>query len=199
MKLGILGGTFDPIHLGHLAAAKAALECAGLERVLFVPSKEPPHRPAAQAPAEDRLAMARLAVDGEQRFEVSDLELRRGGRSYTVDTVEELHRRHPQDELFLILGWDAARLFSTWHQPERVNALASVIVVGRPGAPAPARADLEAAGIDPDRAAVCLIPTPDVSGSGLRAASGAGESITGKVPEGVERYIAEHRLYRDNR
>jgi nicotinate-nucleotide adenylyltransferase len=199
MKLGILGGTFDPIHLGHLAAAKAAMECSHLDRVIFVPSAQPPHRAAAQAPAEDRLAMSMLAVTGEPHFEASDVEVRRGGRSYTVDTLDELHRSRPDDELFLILGWDAARLFHTWREPERVSALASVVIVARPGMQQPNPSGLAAAGLDPERVVTCLLLTPDVSGSVLRRAIAAGESVTGKVPPPVEQYIAERHLYRDNR
>jgi nicotinate-nucleotide adenylyltransferase len=195
MRLGILGGTFDPIHVGHLAAAKAAIECAHLDRVLFVPSAQPPHRAAAMAPADDRLAMCRLAVEGEPRFEVSDIEVKRGGRSYTVDTLDELHRAHPEDELLLILGWDAARLFRTWHQPERVSALASVVIVARPGMEPPTPADLAALGLDPERVVKCIVPTPDVSGSALRRAIASGQSPAGKVPAAVERYVTTHHLY----
>jgi len=199
MRLGVFGGTFDPIHDGHLAAAKAAMDCAHLDRVLFVPSAQPPHRDAALASAEDRLAMSKLAIGDEPRFEVSDVEVQRGGRSYTADTLAELHRAHPDDELYLILGWDAARLFSTWHKPEEVTGLASVVIVGRPGMQAPMPSDVDAAGLDPARVVLCLVPTPDVSGSGLRRAITAGESVAGKLPPAVERYIAERHLYGDNR
>jgi nicotinate-nucleotide adenylyltransferase len=199
LRLGILGGTFDPIHVGHLAAAKAAMECARLDRVLFVPSAQPPHREAAQAPADDRLAMARLAVNGEPRFEVSDVEVVRGGRSYTVDTLDEMHRTHPDDELFLILGWDAARLLRTWHEPERVSEHASLVIVGRSGTNPPTPADLDAAVLDPERVVICMLPTPDVSGSALRRAIAAGQPVTGQLPPAVERYIAERHLYLDNR
>ena len=198
MRVGVLGGTFDPIHRGHLAAATAAMECARLDRVLFVPSAQPPHRGAAQAPAKDRLAMSKLAVDGESHFEVSDVEVKRGGISYTVDTLEELHRSLPDDELFLILGWDAARLFRTWHEPEGVSELASIVIVGRPGMPSPTPADLKAAGLDPDRVVTCLVPTPDISGSELRRALAEGKSVAGMVPDSVEHYIAAHHVYGDN-
>jgi nicotinate-nucleotide adenylyltransferase len=194
-----MGGTFDPIHLGHVAAAEAAMECARLDRVLFVPSAEPPHRGAAEAPAGDRLAMSRLATGGDPRFEVSDVEVKRGGKSYTADTLEELHRLLPDDELFLILGWDAARLFRTWHEPERVGARASIVIVGRPGMARPTPADLKTVGLDPDRVVLCLLPTPDITGSQLRRAIAAGRSAAGKVSPAVERYIAGHGLYGDNR
>jgi nicotinate-nucleotide adenylyltransferase len=198
-RIGVLGGTFDPIHLGHLAAARAAIECAHLDRVLFIPSAQPPHRGAAQAPAEDRLAMSKLAIEGDPRFDVSDVEVKRGGTSYTADTLDELHHSRPDDELFLILGWDAARQFRTWHEPDRVAALASMVIVGRPGMAPPTTDDLKVAGLDPDRLIMCLLPTPDMSGSELRRALAAGESVTGKVPSAVEGYIAAHSVYGDNR
>lgn len=199
MRIGILGGTFDPIHAGHLAAARVAMECARLDRVLFVPSATPPHRGPADARAEDRLEMARLAVGSESRFEVSDVEVRRGGKSFTSDTVRELKRAHPQDELFLILGWDAARLFSTWHEPDRILADASIVVIGRPGTEAPGADDLTAAGLDPHRTVLCLEGTPDISGSELRTSLARGEPTGDCLPRAVETYIAERGLYRDNR
>ena len=200
MRTGILGGTFDPIHDGHVAAARAAMECAHLDRVLFVPSAEPPHRGAAVASAGDRLAMAKLAVDGQRGFAVSDVEIRRGGASFTVDTVHELAREYPGDELFLILGWDAARLFSTWRRPDEIlRVLGAVIVVGRPGTPVPSLDELAAAGLDPARVVLCTRPTPDISGSALRKAIAGREIVTDRTPEAVARYIDEHRLYADNR
>lgn len=198
MRVGILGGTFDPIHLGHLAAARAAMECAQLDLVLFVPSAQPPHRGAAVASAEHRLAMAELAVEGQAGFAVSDVEIRRGGASFTVDTLHELTQTHPGDELFLILGWDAARLFATWRGPDEVMRLASVVVVGRPGSPTPDREQLEAAGLDPSRVVLCTKPTPDISGSALRRAIAQHEDVFGRVPDAVARYIADHGLYGDN-
>jgi nicotinate-nucleotide adenylyltransferase len=199
VRIGVFGGTFDPIHEGHLAAAKAAMECAHLDRVLFVPSAQPPHRGTALAPAEDRLAMTKLAVQGEPSFEVSDVEVTRGGTSYTLDTLSELHREHPQGELFLILGWDAARLFRTWHEPDRVRSLASIVIIDRPGLGQPGLSELAGLGLDPARVIECHFQTPDVSGSELRRAIAAGQSVAGKLPAAVERYITEHRLYGDNR
>jgi nicotinate-nucleotide adenylyltransferase len=199
LKLGILGGTFDPVHVGHLAAARAAMDCAQLERVLFVPSSWPPHRAPASATAEDRLAMTRLAVEGEPRFEVSDIEIKRGGVSFTSDTLSELHRARPNDELFLILGWDAARLFNTWHEPARVNALAAIVMVGRPGAGTPTPAEVAAAGLDPERVIECDVATPDVSATELRRALAAGQPVAGNLTPAVERYITSKHLYGDNR
>jgi nicotinate-nucleotide adenylyltransferase len=199
VRIGILGGTFDPIHVGHLAAARVAIECAHLDRVLFVPSATPPHRDPAEADASERLEMARLATEDDPRFEVSDVEVRRGGRSYTSDTVRELTRMHPGDELFLILGWDAARLFATWHEPDRIRAEASIVVIGRPGMEAPTAEDIEAAGLDRARTVLCLGRTPDISASALRASLATGEPVGDCLPPAVERYIAEHGLYGDNR
>ncbi|MDQ6720123.1 MAG: nicotinate-nucleotide adenylyltransferase [Candidatus Dormibacteraeota bacterium] len=195
MRSGILGGTFDPFHNGHLAAAEAAMGCARLDIAIFVPAAQPPHRPPAVAPAEQRMEMCRLATAGDPRFAVSDVELDRGGPSYTVDTLVELRRLHPSDELFLILGWDAARLFPTWRRPDEVRALASIVVVGRPGSKAPGESDLKQVGLGGEGVTLCLEPTPDVSASEIRRAIAAGESIAGKVPAAVAKYIAAHRLY----
>ena len=189
MRIGILGGTFDPIHLGHLAAARAAMDCEHLDRVLFIPTGVPPHRPATAANAEQRMEMVRLAIDDEKRFEVSDLEVRRRGLSYTVDTLRELRRLHPKDELFLVLGWDAAKLFSTWHEPAEVRRLASLVIVTRPGSgPPTGTSDI-----------VCERPTPDISASELRRAIASGERVTDMVPDAVAAYIARNGLYRHNR
>jgi nicotinate-nucleotide adenylyltransferase len=194
-RLGVFGGTFDPIHIGHLAAAKNAIECAGLDSVILVPTGSPPHRGPAAANPEHRLAMTRLAASEDHRFEVSDIELQRPGASFTSDTLSELRTQHPRGELFLILGWDAARLFSTWHEPEHVRDLATIVVVARPGVGSPRAEDIVAAGLDPERVIVCLDGTPDVSASGIRKDVRSGRSITGKVPPAVERYIAAHHLY----
>lgn len=190
MRIGILGGTFDPIHVGHVAAARVAMDCADLDRVIFIPSATPPHRDPAEAGAEDRLAMTRLAVQGEPRFEVSDIEVRRGGRSYTVDTLRELSRRFPDDRLYLILGWDAARLLGTWHEPDEVRRLASVVVVARQGT---------GPMTGPDGDLVCDGDTPDISGSELREQISRGEEVGDCLPPAVERYISEHGLYGHNR
>jgi nicotinate-nucleotide adenylyltransferase len=199
-RLGVLGGTFDPIHIGHVAAASAALECAHLDRVMFVPSAQPPHRGAALSSAEDRFAMCKLAVEGEPRFEVSDVEIMRGGRSYTVDTLRELKRLQPVDDLFLILGWDAARLLRTWRDPEAVLQLASVVILSRPGTRAPEQHDFVESGLDVPGAIYCAAQaTPDVSGSDVRRTIGRHESVAGKVAPQVERYIAAHHLYADGR
>jgi nicotinate-nucleotide adenylyltransferase len=194
-RIGLLGGTFDPIHAGHLAAARVAMDCARLDRVIFVPAAQPPHRPPAVAAAPQRLEMCSLATAGEARYAVSDVELNREGPSYTVDTLRAMRELYPRGELFLILGWDAARLFPTWRRPDEVRALASIVVVGRPGAGAPRQADLEPIGLGGKGVLLCLEPTSEVSASEIRRAVAAGESIAGQVPAAVEIYIAAHHLY----
>jgi nicotinate-nucleotide adenylyltransferase len=139
--------------------------------------------------------MTRLATSGDARFAVSDIELRRPGVSFTSDTLRDLRALYPRAELFLILGWDAARLFSTWHRPEGVRELATIVVVGRPGSSSPREADLEGAGLGGDRVILCHGRTPDVSASRIREDIKNGRSIAGKVPPPVERYIASHHLY----
>jgi len=194
-RIGVLGGTFDPIHIGHLAAARAAIECARLDRVLFVPTGQPPHRAAAAASAEDRLEMTRLATAGEDRFGVSDVELRRSGASFTSDTLRDLHELHPSAALFLILGWDAARHFRTWHEPDEVRRLATIVVVTRPGTGSPQPTELAAAGLDGAQVIVCVDRTPDVSASSIRRDVMSGRSVDGKVPPAVQQYVAAHGLY----
>jgi nicotinate-nucleotide adenylyltransferase len=173
------------------------MECARLDRIVFVPASQPPHRGPAVADARQRLEMSRLAIEGEAAFEVSDVEVRRRGQSYTADTLREMSRERPHDELLLVLGWDAARLFSTWHEPDAVRRLARIVVVTRPGSGSPDGAALTRAGLDPKRTVLCPRPTPDISGSVLRRAIARGERIH-DLPPAVERYVAQHGLYRLN-
>lgn len=194
-RLGVFGGTFDPIHIGHLAAARAAIECARLDRVVFVPTGQAPHRVAASASGPDRLEMTRIATSGEKQFAVSDMELRRPGASYTSETLRELHKVNPKADLFLVLGWDAARLFRSWHEPDEVRKLATVVVMARPGTGSPQGADLGAAGLDADQVIICQTPTPDVSASAIRRDIRNGRPIRGKVHPAVERYITGRHLY----
>lgn len=195
MKLGVVGGTFDPIHLGHVAMAEAGAECAGLDRVLLVPAGVPPHRAAATAAAADRLAMCRIAAAGHPRLEVSDVELGRPGPSFTVDTLRALAAQHPDAELHLLLGWDAAREIRTWHAPDEVMRLARLVIVSRPGYPPPVAPDLRGAGIDPARAVLCDVRTPDVESTDVRRLVERGGSLAGLVDPGVEAYLRQHRLY----
>ena len=132
MRIGILGGTFNPPHLGHLVCAQEAYIQLELERVMLIPARQPPHKPVDEEPgAKHRLELCRLAVEGDPRFEVSDLELNREGPSYTVDTLSSLHSSIPDTDLYLILGGDIAAGLPDWHEPERVLSLATVAVAKR--------------------------------------------------------------------
>ncbi|MFN3597788.1 MAG: nicotinate-nucleotide adenylyltransferase [Rubricoccaceae bacterium] len=193
MRLGVFGGSFNPPHVAHLAVAEAAAEAARLERVLWVPAATPPHkqRTAALAPARHRLAMTRLAVAGNPRFAVSDLEVARAGISYTVDTLRALAAAHPEATLALLLGGDSLAAFLSWREPEAIAHLAELVVYARPGSAAepppglPAHARLVRVGA----------PALDVSSTALRARLAAGKTVRYLVPDAVRAYIAEHGLY----
>lgn len=195
MRLGIVGGTFDPVHVGHIAMAEAAAACAGLDRVLLIPSNVPPHRSGAMAPAADRLEMTRLAAAGHPRLEISDIELRRPGPSYTVDTLRQLKAERPEDELFLVLGWDAARDIRAWRSPDELVQLARLVIVTRPGYSHPSPSELAAAGIDAGRVVICDAPTPDVESTDVRRLIEEGGSLHGVLDPTVELYIRDRGLY----
>jgi nicotinate-nucleotide adenylyltransferase len=194
-RIGLMGGTFDPIHEGHLEAATAALDCAQLELVLLVPAGRPPHKRGTRASAADRLEMSRLAAAGRPGLGVWDWEALRSDPSYTVDTLRTFRAERPADEPFLILGWDAARDLRSWREPEAVLRLAELVVVARPGLDSPTPDALRAAGIDPDRVILCLVGTPDVAATSIRRRAARHESLDGLVPARVEDYIRERGLY----
>lgn len=198
-SVGIMGGRFDPIHVGHLAIAEEAREALGLERVLFVPAAVPPHKPAV-ASADDRLAMTTLAVEGNPAFAVSRIELDRPGPSYTVDTVEALaageRAAGREPDLTFILSAETLHELPSWHQPDRLFAVARIAVVPREGYAAPDRAWIAARfpGRE-DRVDVLSGPRLDVSSTAIRDRVAAGRSLRYLVPPGVARYIADHHLY----
>jgi len=194
-----MGGTFDPIHQGHLEAAAAALDCARLDEVLLVPAGKPPHKSGTRASAADRLAMSRLAASGRPGIGVWDWEALRSGPSYTVDTLRAFREERPADEPFLILGWDAARDIRTWRDPDEVLRLATLVVVGRPGLEPPTPEALRLAGIDPERAIPCVTLTPDVAATTVRRRAATGEPLGDLVPPAVLDYIRERGLYPDQR
>jgi nicotinate-nucleotide adenylyltransferase len=196
-RLGILGGTFDPPHFGHLALAEWARVELSLDAVWFVPAGEPPHkRRDGHSAARHRLAMTRLAARGNPAFRVSALECRRSGPSYTVDTVRALARAHPGARLHLLMGADTYATFGGWREPERIARAAALVVALRPGAPARVRraGGSRAAG---NGARVRWLSNPglDVSSHALRARAARGRSLRYLVPDAVARYIARHRLY----
>jgi nicotinate-nucleotide adenylyltransferase len=195
-RIGILGGTFSPPHVGHLACAEAALSQLGLDRLLLMPVALPPHKDAGEDPGpEHRLAMCRLAAAGDERIEVSELEVDRGGPSYTVDTLRALHEASPQDELTFVAGGDMAASLPGWRQPEEVLRLARFAVAEREGA---GRAEVERAltGLDGrDRVVFFDMPRIDVSSSAIREGIAAGRPVRDLVPDAVARYIELHGLY----
>ncbi len=191
-RIGVFGGTFDPIHHVHLNAARAALDQAGLDRVLFVVSARPPHKKDdTAATPEQRLAMVSTAIAGEPRFEASDVEFHRDGPSYTHETLAVLARNYAESDLFLIIGDDSFAEFPSWKEPEAILAKAKLLVLPRPGkarrAPESMRGKYE----------YLPFQESDMSSTEIRRRVKAGESVAGLVPEPVERYIREHRLYAD--
>jgi nicotinate-nucleotide adenylyltransferase len=208
-RTAVFGGSFNPIHFGHLVIADEMLEQLALERVLFVPAAAPPHKPAGSlAPAEDRCEMVRLAVAGRARFEVSDIELRRRGPSFTVDTLEALQRA--SDELILLVGSETFLDLLSWRQPRRIVELARLVVVPRTGSmfdpeSTAAQKVLREIGAErfassPDavapRTVVVLHATSlPISSSELRARSRQGRSLAYRTPDAVIAYIQRRRLY----
>jgi nicotinate-nucleotide adenylyltransferase len=197
-SIGILGGTFDPIHHGHLLIAEEAREALGLERVLLVPAASPPHKPGRRVTdAAHRLAMAELAVEGNPAFEVSPIEVERGGASYTVDTLEALRSLGVHDPWF-VLSTEALAGLPSWREPDRVLALARLAVVPRGGFAGRDVAWVEAR--FPGRGARVRFldgPLLPISGSVVRGRAAAGRSVRYLVPDPVATYIAVHALYAD--
>ncbi|MFM7108641.1 MAG: nicotinate-nucleotide adenylyltransferase [Planctomycetaceae bacterium] len=205
MRIGVFGGSFDPVHLGHLVAAECCREQAGLDRVVFVPAAVPPHkRDRTLAPAEDRLAMLRLATGGHDAFEVDPLELDRGGVSWTVDTLAALAAARPGAELRLVLGPDALADLPTWREPERIVSLAEPLAFERESLDdvAALAADHRlAALLGADRLARLVagrvrMPAIGIRASGIRERVAAGRGIRYLVPRAVEAYVKTHGLYR---
>jgi nicotinate-nucleotide adenylyltransferase len=193
LRIGLYGGTFDPIHLGHLRAAENAREAVGLDLVAFLPAAVPPHRGGAPlSPAADRLAMVRLATASHPRFEAWDAELRRPGPSYTVETVSSLLCERPSDTFVLVVGADTWPEIATWRDPQKLLALVEVAVADRPGfaaeepvAPFPgARGVRRAEG-----------PSLPVSATAVRERARQGLSVRYLVPDAVAEYIASRGLY----
>ena len=196
--LGIMGGTFDPIHVGHLAVAEEAREALGLDRVLFVPAGQPPHKlPGAISPVGDRLAMVELAIADNPAFELSTVEIEREGPSFTVDTVEALARAKPGVQLHLILSAETFGELPSWHEPERLFDAARMAVVPREGYPAPDPGWIAQAfpGRE-DRVDYLGGPRLGLSSTALRARVADGRSVRYLVPQAVEAYIDHHQLYR---
>ena len=198
MKIGVLGGTFDPIHYGHLAAAEQAIARLKLAEVVFMPVGQPwLKREQRISPSEHRLQMVRLAIADKPYFKLSAMEIERAGPSYTVDTMAELRSQlGAGDELFFILGWGSLAELPHWREPARLIQLCRLVAVTRPGSPTP---DLEAleSTIPGISQQVILLDKPriDISASAVRERVARGEPIRRLVPESVAEYITQHRLY----
>ncbi len=183
-RIGLYGGMFDPVHLGHLHAAREAAARAGLDRVLFIPAKIPPHKEnGCVAAGEDRLAMLRLAIRDESRFFVSDYELMRDETSYSYITVEHFAKELPAAKLYFILGDEAYNLLHTWKNPERIRELATFLVVTRENTP------------PPTDAMYVQIPKVQISSTMVREALRMGQSTRDYLPKVVEDYIQSRKLY----
>lgn len=188
MKIGILGGTFNPIHAGHLILAEEAREKLALDKIIFVPTFMPPHKDANDiAPAADRLAMVKLATKDNKYFLVSDTEIRRNGRSYTIDTISELKRKYPDDELYFIIGSDLLTYLAEWKDLDRILKMVNFVAATRPGYP------LEKI---PSYIKTIPIRAVDISGFEVRRCVREDKSFRYLVPESVFGYINKKRLYR---
>jgi nicotinate-nucleotide adenylyltransferase len=181
--IGVLGGTFDPVHNAHLAMARAALEHLALDRLLFVPTGPTRYRPPSSTSGEDRVAMLRLAIAGEPRFAVDERELRPEATGYTVDTLRALRSELGNAELHLLMGADQYGKLAAWHRPEEVKRLARIAVFGRPGIELKEKPKL-----------IPMDPMP-ISASDIRARARRGEDLAPFVPPAVANYIARRRLY----
>lgn len=201
MKAGILGGTFDPIHLGHLEAATAAASALGLDRVILMPARTPPHRTTEpRASVFHRFAMTALAAASRPDLLASDIELKREGPSYTALTLQALQQEgFTASQLYFIVGADAYAEIDTWYDYPHILSLANFVVVSRPGASriAPDRIPNPDSRIPAASTSVLYVDaeTPDVSSTDIRRRVASGESIAGLVPSGVAEHIRRHRLY----
>jgi nicotinate-nucleotide adenylyltransferase len=196
-RIGLLGGTFNPPHIGHLVMAQEALTQLDLDRVDLVPVHTPPHKEAMGDPGpQTRLELTRAAVGDDPRFVVNDVEVRRGGPSFTVDTLDEIHATNPGDELTFIVGGDQALALPTWREPERVLSLARVAVGEREGVRRHDIATRLAEVASPERVVFFDMPRLDVSSSVIRRRVAEGRPVRWLVPDAVARAIETHRLYR---
>lgn len=200
MRLGLYGGSFDPIHYGHLLLAECARETLRLDEAWLMPAAVPPHKQTRElAPAKHRLAMLELALAGHEQIKSSRLEIDRGGVSYTVDTLATIHDQHPSATLFLLMGADSLHDLPTWREPARICELATVAVVRRGGSPEPDFSVLKPIVSDSRlqtiRAAQVQMPLIELSSTDLRHRAATGQSLRFRTPRAVEKYIETHALY----
>lgn len=200
MSIGIFGGSFDPVHLGHLLIAEQALNQANLERLIFVPAAIPPHKQEQQLSSpEARVQMLRLAIGGHPKFEVDECELKRTGISYTVDTLREFCTRYPDDQLYFLMGADSLAEFHTWKDPQEICKLAIPLIVERPNAP-PVDYRLladyaDAARLKEIQSAAIRSLQIEISSTAIRNLARDGKSFRFQTPRAVEQFIIEKRVY----
>jgi nicotinate-nucleotide adenylyltransferase len=188
MKIGILGGTFNPIHIGHLILAEEVREKLKLDKVIFVPTYLPPHKENVNiAPAGDRQAMIKLAIKGNRYFSVSDIEIKRDGKSYTIHTIKEFKKKYPKDDLYFVIGSDLLNYLEEWKDLSEIIRMVKFIVATRPGYP------LESI---PSYISTVAIRAVDISGFEIRRAIIENKSFRYLVPERVFRYIGRKKLYK---
>jgi nicotinate-nucleotide adenylyltransferase len=200
-KLGIFGGSFDPIHYGHLLLAETCREQCRLDRVLIVPAAVPPHKQLqAMTSARDRMEMVRLAIGGHEHMAVSTIEFDRGGVSYTVDTLAALAEQQPGNSLFFLMGADSLTDLPTWREPQRLCELAVPLVVRRAGSPEPdfsaIRHLVTPERIEEIREHQVEMPIIELSSTDIRQRVASGRSIRYRTPRAVEKFIETHGLYR---
>ena len=198
MRLGLFGGTFDPIHMGHLILAEQCREACALDAVWFVVTASPPHKSGGRTAVRHRLEMARVAVAGHPAFEVSEIEASRPGPHYSVETLTELHEERPADDLFFLVGADSLVDLPTWRRPQEIARLATVVVVNRPGIDREPSDPASLPDLGPGTKPLMGVTVPPIgiASSDLRRRLAGGRSVRYMVPRGVEAYIEAQGLYR---
>jgi nicotinate-nucleotide adenylyltransferase len=200
MRIGVFGGSFDPVHLGHLILAEQCREQARLDQVLFILAARPPHKRRELTAFERRVEMLELAISGHAAFRIDELEKDRPGPSYTADTLAELHQRRPADEFHLLIGADAFVDLPGWYQPRQIVALAGLVIAARPGWEMPGvdefRRQLHLADDTSLHTQLVTIPLIEISSTDIRTRVAEGRSIRYLVPRAVEAYVESKGLYR---
>ncbi len=197
MRLGLFGGTFDPIHLGHLILAEQCRESCALDRVWFVVAGEPPHKRGDRTPVAHRLEMARIAVAGHAAFAVSEIEANRPGPHYSVETLDAVRRERPEDELFFLIGADTLNDLPNWREPARIARMATIVVVNRPDIEESDPASFPSFTPDSHPIRAVTIPPIGIASTDLRRRVREGKTIRYLLPRGVEAYIDAQGLYRE--
>lgn len=194
--MGILGGTFDPIHLGHLIIAEELQFRLELDRVLFLPTNRPPHKTRQEvSPNDDRLTMLRLAIAGNPDFEISTVDIDRGGLSYTSDSLVIINNEHPESDILFLMGQDSLRDLPSWHEPDLIVQRARLGVALRPGVEVDLEAIIRAVPCARDRIILVPVPLIQISSREIRRRVREGAPITYQVPPPVEEHIRASKLY----